>query len=403
MFNFVTPKEKNRENRRRRFTSHQHDMLSKHTPRVSKSTLNIVARFIWNNHKGSKHSDNEALADALNLLSKPATKPTYKPSLLKSLTKGPMDEQISNIQQDVHLKQEPHISEHFVNNLLWGIKSSLLDSRINHSQLLNDMNVEELSSYIKRIKNESMLREIVQLFCSHDRLTPRLLTDVLLNKSLKSLDDFPIDINTFEGIAGIAYKAAVHLKIIMLKKYFDLNQPLDIIRNLKTNFSTLYLPLIESHQLAPFYERIVWRFVFEYLRQYNEEHYIKTLQSLQSSFLIWESSSYPLSQSIAKLILENHAGMAKLQSLFLEIACFAKTSEVPKLRKISIRHKIYHDREDKKHLYTVLSEMENFLISSQALELKALLENLAVYRLELIQGVYDKPISSLERLELSKA
>ncbi|CAD1810794.1 unnamed protein product [Candida parapsilosis] len=95
--------------------------------------------------------------------------------------------------------------------------------------------------------------------------------------------------------------------------------------------------------------------------------------------------------------------MAKLQSLFLEIACFAKTSEVPKLRKISIRHKIYHDREDKKHLYTVLSEMENFLISSQALESKALLENLAVYRLELIQGVYDKPISSLERLELSKA
>lgn len=378
-------------------------MLSKRTHRISKSTFNFVARFIWNDHKSSKRPDNEALADALNLLSKPTTKPKFKPSLFKSLTEGPIDEQLSNAQHNIHFKQEPHIHEHFVNNLLWGIKSSLLDSQINHSQLLNDMGVEELSSYTKRMKSEDLLREIIQLFYNHDRLTPRILTDVLLNKSLKSLDKLPIDLNSFEGITGIDNRAITHLKIIMLKKYYDLNRPLDIIRNLKTNFATLYLPLIENHRLTPFYERIVWRFVFEYLRQYNEEHYMKTLKSVQSSFLIWESSSYTSSQSIAYLISENHSEMSKLQVLFMKIASCTRTSEVPKLRRISIRNKLYHFREDRKLLYSVLNELENFLITSHPEEMKSLLEELAMYRLELVQGAYTMPMNSLDNLELSKA
>ncbi|KAI5968691.1 hypothetical protein CANMA_002127 [Candida margitis] len=380
-------------------------MLSKRSHRISTSTLNFVTRFIWNDHKPSKRPENEALADALNLLTKPTTQSTYKPSLFKSLTEGSVDEQLSKAPPKVHIKHEPHISEHFVNNLLWGIKSSLLDSQINHSQLLNDMSAEELSSYTKRVKNMASLREIVQLFYNHDRLTPRILTDVLLNKSLKSLDNFPIDLNKFEGIKGVDNRAVLHLKIIMLKKYYDLNQPLDIIRNLKSNFAASYLPLIESHQLTPFYERIVWRFVFEYLRQYNEEYYIKSLKSLQSSFLIWESSSYTANQSIAQLILENHGELTKLQVLFLKIASSARTFDVPKLRKISIKYKLHKlkQQEDRKLLYAVLNELENLLIASQPNNTKSLLEELALYRLELVQDVYNRPVEPLESLEWSKA
>ncbi|KAG5421223.1 hypothetical protein I9W82_000313 [Candida metapsilosis] len=376
-------------------------MLAKRTNKISRSTLNFAARFIWNDHKSPKRPDDEALADALNLLSKPTSQPKYKPSLLKSLTGNPMDEQLSNVNQKLHVKQESHINERFVNNLLWGIKSSLLDSGINHSQLLN-MSVEELSSYIKRIKNEDSLREIVQVFLNNDKLNPRILTDILLNKSLKSLYNFPVDLSRFEDITGIDERGAIHLKIIMLKKHYDLNQPLNIVRNLKLNFGACYLPLIQIHQLTPFYERIVWRFVFEYLRQYNEEHYIKSLRLLQSSFLIWESSSYTSSQTIARLILENHGEMTHLQVLFLKIASITRTSEVPKLRRISIKHKLYQGREDRKTLYAVLNELENFLMSSQPEQVKSLLEELAVYRLEIVQGAYSNPVNSVVGLQFSK-
>ena len=376
-------------------------MLAKRTNKISRSTLNFAARFIWNDHKSPKRPDDEALADALNLLSKPTSQPKYKPSLLKSLTGNPMDEQLSNVNQKLHVKQELHINERFVNNLLWGIKSSLLDSGINHSQLLN-MTVEELSSYIKRIKNEDLLRDIVQVFLNNDKLKPRILTDILLNKSLKSLDNFPVDLSRFEDIAGIDERGAIHLKIIMLKKYYDLNQPLNIVRNLKLNFAACYLPLIQIHQLTPFYERSVWRFVFEYLRQYNEEHYIKSLRSLQSSFLIWESSLYTSSQTIARLILENHGEMTHLQVLFFKIASITRTSEVPKLRRISIKHKLYQGREDRKTLYAVLYELDNFLMSSRPEQAKSLLEELAVYRLEIVQGAYSNPVNSVEGLQFSK-
>ncbi|KAI5955567.1 hypothetical protein KGF57_003700 [Candida theae] len=378
-------------------------MLTTRTYAPTRNTLNVLARFLWKDHKYSKRPDNEALADALNLLSKPSTKPKYKPSLFKSLAGDPIDEQLSNVNRSLYIKQESHVNEQFVNNLLWGIKSSLLDPQINHSQLLNDMSPDELSSYIKRMKSEDHLREIVQLFHNHDRLTLPILREVLLNKSLKNLDNFPISLTRFDGITGIDEKAAVHLNIIMLKKYYDLNRPLDIIRNLKMNFAKDYLPLIESRKLSPFYERIVWRFVFEYLRQYNEEHYIRSLESLHSSFLIWESSSYSSSQAIAHIVLENHSEMSKLQNLFFKIASFTRTHEVPKLRKISIKHKLYQNREDKKSLYAVLSDLESLLVSSQSEYAKPLLEELAMYRLELVQETYSTPASSFEGLELSKA
>ncbi|KAI5951160.1 hypothetical protein KGF54_004234 [Candida jiufengensis] len=400
---------------------------SKNIP-VSKSTLSFVTRFIWNDNntlkttKRDQPPENEVLADALNLLIKPSSTTTsknkqysynqkYKPSLYKSLTKGSISEQFNtdNITKfDYKSDKHQHINDMFVNNLIFGLKSSKLDSskNLNHSALLK-LNTNDLSKYIKNVKDEHHLLEITQLFINHSKVNIRFLTDILLNKSVLNLKALPINLESMTPIHGLNSEDMIKLQIILLKKHHDLKHPINVIRNLKSNFNKIYLPLIEQQKLSPFYERIIWRFVFEYLKQFNEEYYIENLNNIKTSFLIWESSTYNHIKQVSSQILQHHTNLNKLQILFLKIAQSNNLpAQISDLKRISMKYKLYNisssinDENSRKSSYALINDLEKYLVtySKDNDQFNSLLEELALYRIEYIKDAFTSQFKEFDSL-----
>lgn len=373
---------------------------------ITQSSLRSAQRFISTK---KPISENVILADALNLLSPSLVRAKpFKPSLFNNLTKGSAHEQYKH--DDIMNVKLPTNSnaENYVNNLLVGLQSSTIINKSRY-QLLT-MSSKDLSTYIKTVTSEEKLFEIIQLFHYQNKLTVRLLTEIVLNRSLVNLTKGPINlINLNEGSIKINQTNSIqsyfnssksdiswndplnHIQfnIILLKKYHDLKKPLLIIKNLKEHFNSQYLPLIKSKKLSPFYERIIWKFNFEYIKQFDEMYYISNLNSLQSSFLIWESSSSN-SIEICKYILENSPNLNSIQKIFLSLCCNPSidTKLISALKKLSIKYKLYSLPEQPTNessrlvFYSLVNSMEILMTNdfSKNQELLQTLEDLKNFR-----------------------
>lgn len=280
----------------------------------------------------SKKDDTTILADALNLLS---PKQAYKPSLYDNLTKGPVNEQY-NV-KEVKLKTS-NIHQDYVSSLLQDL--SFISKQKSHD-LLN-MSDKELLSYIKSLLSEPALIKVYNSLFQYKKLDFKLLSLILLNKNLHNLLAIGIKNGSLE--VSLSQVDLAKLQILLLKKNHDLKKPLEIIKILKNNL-TSFLSLIESGQLPPFYERIVWKFNFIYIKQFNEVYYIEKLQNLQSAILIWESTG-----SVNPQIVESieKYDLSELQRIFFKlVSCPSIQSKIDALphylinfKKLSTKFKI---------------------------------------------------------------
>lgn len=329
--------------------------------------------------------ENVILADALNLLS---PKDKYRPSLLANLTKGSAHEQykaddVLNIKMPSNVTSTNN-KEVYLKNLFFGL-SELLANKKNEVLQMND---RELHVYAKTLTSEAKIFETIQLLQYQGRLTPRLLMELTLNRHLVNLARCPINLMEIEKV-DLSWKNPlfnVHYNIILLKKFQDLKKPLMVIKNLKQNFDKYYLPLIIEGKLSPFYERIVWKFYFEYIKQYNEVYYIDSLKSLKSAFLIWESSPALHNGDIAKHLAQSNM-LNELQSIFFRIcadertqACITEEMEqgnstlLSNLKQVSIKYKIYDmaevpvDESSRLVYYSLINSLENIVSNRMALD-----------------------------------
>lgn len=350
---------------------------------MKKWPLGTAVRSLSNKAKRVE-KENVVLADALNLLS-PETK-TYKPSLYSNLTKGSAHEQFKvddMLNVSMPKSAHAHTTQTYINNLFFGL-SSLHNKK---SEVLH-MNDRELHTYVKTIQSESKILETIQLLYYQQRLTPKLLIELTLNKHFNNL--LKCCINLFDLKSQNLHwwsnpLSYIHYNIILLKKSHDLKQPLMIIKNLKDNFDAYYFPLAQAGRLSPFYERIIWKFYFEYTKQFNEVYYINKLSSVRSMFLIWESSMN--SGEISRYILTNQH-LNELQQIFFKVCSNAVIQRnineelslgpnsilLSNLKQISIKYKLYdlNDQPQDESLrlvyYSLVNSLEN-ITSNQSKDL----------------------------------
>ncbi|KAG7661972.1 uncharacterized protein J8A68_004472 [[Candida] subhashii] len=411
-------------------------------PRSSKSivtppTSRYIVRFIWNSKKpDTKVPESLLLADALNLLSdskQPPHKPgAYKPSLYDNLTKGPANEQFAinnnndEFSKALASKDSVKLSEQYINNLLTGIEYSRLHSksRPDYSQLYA-MDPNDLNVYIKELSNERFLLEIMESFYHNQKLTLTTLSNIILNRNFVHIKKSPIDLEHLEKNIhlNLSDSEMIQLRIILLKKFHDLRLPLNVIKNLKNYFQDTYLPLIQRGELSAFHERIVWRYVIEYLKQYDASHYIKSLNNLKSSFYIWEVSHRNNGQ-IAKDILQTHKdSLNEIQTIFLKIVADPFIQEkildqidkhnnskiLTALKRISVKYKISsleqlpETEESRKVYYALISDLEiflgNLLVDDAGHDdLKDLLGQLTVHRVRYIKDMYTQQEQEQKKL-----
>lgn len=377
-------------------------LLSLRFPRKNFKTSHISSvRTISN--KDDSDKDNVLLADALNLLS-PRTEIkntiNYKPSLFTNLiAKDSLTDE--KIEPYLNYKLPNSDTKRHLDQLLAGlnIASQTSDSIAKTNYQLLTSSYKDLRKYVNNIDNENSLIELVRLFCSQNQLSSRLMTDILLNKHLVNLNKLPFDINSmnpndFKHWQEINF---IQIKVVLLKKYYDLKKPLLIIKNLKENFMQVYLPMIRLGELTPFYERIIWKFYFEYILplkldiSHNEAYFIKLLNSIKSTFIIWESSLMNNGE-ITKFALKYHeSALTSLQKSFLKLCSIKLTQniitselsqykEYPKskllslLKKLSVKHKIYSftttsapiSVEIKSNFYALIHTLEKLILDELA-------------------------------------
>lgn len=270
-----------------------------------------------------KASEPENIADALGLLlPRKNVTPKYKPLILRNLQRGPVTEQYGELKRSILGHYEIPKVNHFQ-----GLESlfSNLVKMPQVSRLPND-----LYNQVRLLQNEDELLELFRLSYYQNKLTFKLFTRFLLNKSLRDLLKLPFDLNNpdLEQLKANHWTPEdfIHLRILLLKKYFDLKMPLPILRNLRQNFDSEYFPLIQKSRLAPFYERIVWKFVFDYTHMGQEANFIRSLNDVRSSFLIWEVSS-DNGLSAARTILEQH-DLNLPQAVFFKVVSSNSISSV---------------------------------------------------------------------------
>lgn len=357
-----------------------------------------------------KDRGNVMLADALNLLSpKPQIENhiNYKPSLLYALTTGGG---LDKSKLEPYLKYdmpESSINEQ-LERLISGISVVYQKDIGKVSQRSLNLPYKDLKNLVWCIKDENELIELVRLFYGQNKLTAKIMFHVLMNKNLQDLRKLPFDVQSLNSVTFPTWKEMdfIHINIAMLKKYYDLKEPLLIIRNLRENFHARYLPMIKETKLSPFHERIVWKFYFEYISILDHEncndeaHYIKALDSLKSSFLIWESSLAKTSV-IAKLILHLYQSkMHPLQMFLLRLSSCRLVEKLVKshfvngrttrpvsllsrLKKISATHKIYALPKDDSNMsvetrascYAIINSLEDLLLNYLPLSTSSLPED----------------------------
>lgn len=360
--------------------------------RALKSTrsLKLAARRCYS----SKNNDSVLLADALNLLSPTATAQShtsYKPSIFDSLTKGPVSEQ-SHKFTEFQAPPKADFSAS-VNHLLSDLNLVSLFNGKSQYELLKSL-PKELKKHIRGLCHEDKIVELAKLFFYQNRLSVGLLVEMVLNRNMVNLKKLPFDVASLER-AQLAQNGwlDVHFaqfNVVLLKKYHDMRKPLLIIKNLKDHFVTSYLPLIEAQKLTSFYERIVWKFYFEYLqKEHPEEFYIRKLGSFRSTMLIWELSQANNGE-IAKQALSMHKSLNPLQEVFLRLVGSAafqsvvstelaelddgRSALLTELKKLSIKNKLYELPEDVKKVSAETRQTFYFLING----MESVLDRLAV-------------------------
>lgn len=302
-----------------------------------RATRSLGVRYM---SKNGGMNESSMLADALNLLS-PTSKVNnthnYKPSIFDHLTKGSISEQI-NIRAGANEKaKDPVNFQKSVKGLLDDL--NLVSSKSFEDDFLwLDSPLKQQKKYIRSITDEAKLLQLIRLFFYQDKLSLSILTEILLNPNFTKISALPFYINQLPKRPASKWTPLnfVQLDIVLLKKFHDINKSFSIFNNLKQNFETIYLPLIKDNELSPFYERIIWKFYFDFTKELNskgESYYIEQLNSLKSSVLIWESSLFK-SADISKTILSNfEKELNTLQKLFFQI-CSSSTVESIMIRQL---------------------------------------------------------------------
>lgn len=286
-----------------------------------------------------KKADPRFLAEALNLLLKPPQLPEiHQPT--ETFPQATPQARYSN----------------YLNNLV----SSLL-APARDAQLL-EMAPHELLDYVKRVQDQSRLHHVVELLAGNEKLSPQLLTDIVLNPHFSTPQSVPVVMDTRNHIDHWTPLQHSQFDIVMLKKWDDVSKPLSIIKNLKLNFSN-YLELIKRNQLSPFFERIVWKYVFEYIRYEDELEYVATL-NLRLSFLILEVLAPEMIPQLA-VAISSKFNLNPCQKLFLKTAELVPSHDI---KRISIKYRPWQTQLAKHRQVLLIQAMEtqvmNQLINS---------------------------------------
>lgn len=347
-----------------------------------------MRRFFGSTARSRQKPDTLLLADALGLISPQKAVPNasnYKPLLLRSLQNEKLPE------PKIHIPTKDH--------------TQLLQTLLMDLQKATQPRVKRDLTFVKRENTEEEILDLINLLFAQRKLTLALFTKLLLHRNLTLLGRLPFSLDACKDDLiknGWTETNLVELQVVLLKKYHDLKKPLLIVRSLKENFST-FQAMIEAGQLSPFYERIVWKFYFDYAATpHDEVYWIRKLDSVRSSFMIWESSSK--NGKIASAALKQHK-LSPLQSVFLRLCCSNPAQRLIQsefesgaspflslLKKISVKNKLYKLDEDptkvgsRALVYLVIHSMES-AIANLALdaELEQLLGELAAYRASLMK------------------
>lgn len=299
----------------------------------------------WARSLSKKNDDGVSLADALNLLSpQKDTKPIeYQPSLFDTWRNGPVNEKFSK-SSDLQLQFKIPSSEtkKHLDHLLAGLNVFSTHSVSSVDLLTSPPHV--VSRHIRAIGDEAELVKICRLLYYQDKLTYPLLFDIVFNKNLVHLDQLPVDVTRLspEQLPHWPQESFLRWNIVMMKKYYDQKKPLQIVKNLRDNFDSQYLPSIKQGILSPFYERTVWRFHHQFFKLTST---LGGMHDVKSDILLWEVIKD--GQNLAKK-LSGDQRLVPLQRLFFKIS----SSELPaappgapdpvrQLRQISIKNKLH--------------------------------------------------------------
>lgn len=346
--------------------------------------LPVLRKNVLSKRYKSSRPDAMLLAGALGLLSpqKDFVKNEYKPSIFRSLQDGAVTEKYAELQhgpvptfdasRQSHQKLIASLMADLQNasqHVSWAAKTGPQRKPVN------------LQTLVKSLRNEEELLDLLREAYVEKTLTYLLLMQFLLNKHLRDLSKLPFDVTKInrEEFAKHGWSRAnfTELKVILLKKYHDLEQPLEIIKQLKTSFSGEFLPKIRARQLLPFYERIVWKFYFEYIGLGQEITTIETLDSLRSSLLIWEATTAQNAAILLKIALQHVLNTP--QQLFIKVAsCKPVQDKIDReltegrspvlsgLKRISGKFKIYeavgaNDVASRAYAFSLIHTLEDFL------------------------------------------
>lgn len=344
------------------------------------------------------------LAEALGLLL-PSKSAEYKPSLFKNLLRGLVTEHYNDIKSDLLPQYSIPKTDH--RKKLGGLMEDLQAAVGTPATKVTTKN---LKYNLKSISDEDELLDLLRLSYYKNELSPQLLTQLLLNKHLRDLSRLPFDVENLDREAfrknGWVSQNFVQFQILLLKKYYDLKKPLLIIKMLNEHFSSAFLPLIRNGQLLPFYERIVWKFCFEYLDAYEEQQIIEELNCLRSSVLIWEAS-LDKNRLVSEKILEFHR-LPPLPKLFFELAACdplqqlisdeiasGRSPTLSELKKLSSKSKLHQFNNmntviERALAYSLIHSLDKFLAVKAAGEnapevYKSLMTRLAHERTNMIE------------------
>ncbi|KAM9923946.1 hypothetical protein OXX59_004862 [Metschnikowia pulcherrima] len=360
-------------------------------------------------------TDTVSLAGALGLLSpqKDLTKGgVYKPSLFRNLQKGSVNEEYASIKNmppmNFGISQEKH--KNSIASLMADLRNA--SSHVTHANAAK----KNIKTHLRSLTNEDELLALLKSSYADEELSPSLLMQFFLNRHLTDLSKLPFDVANpnlavFEK-NGWTHINFIELRILLLKKYHDLGQPLEIIKILKNSFHSEFLPVIKTQQISPFYERIVWKFYFEYIGLSEETRMIERLNSLRSSFLIWEAVTARSGEILGKIASQHE--LTRPQLLFLKaVSCppvqdvidaeleQGKSALLSGFKKLSWKFKIYkarpvQDVASRAFLLSLIHNLENIIAGHFAnpdknSELTSVLNELKEERLRMITPEPNEP------------
>lgn len=352
------------------------------------SSSRTLVRRLFTSRLALKNEDPAFLANALGLLSPKKTKSkSYRPLLFRHFQKGDVTENYNEIRRDLLPNVDlPVFKDHTeqVNNLLMDLQNAAAKP-IKNTKLQE----RNLLKHASLLTSEEELVELACLSLQQNKLSLPLLTRILLNRNLTQLQALPFNADKLDEALfkanGWSQQNFVEYEVLLMKKHHDLNKPLDIIKILKSSFENQFLPLIRLKSLLSFYERVIWKFYFEYAKQLHPERdeafYIQLLDNIDSTFTMWESS-LENNRPVFENALVVHENLSAPQKMFIQLCNSDPVQEViskqlknhrsqllSELKKISISYKVSKttlvDRCDsaatKTHLHSLFNAIESLI------------------------------------------